>query len=203
MRHPDLQSDTYQYLLDDAPVLLIRLSPDGTINHCNQYAKHMLGAEILNTQIQDLIVDFHSSFDLETLSRFPQKKHLFSIRTRSLMPKSFHFQFKKNQNDILLFGHLDILDNETMNSEMVNMTRELSNLTRELHKKNAQLQDALDHVKTLQGILPICSHCHKIRNDEQVWDRLEKYICDHTDVELSHGICPDCMEKHYSEYLKK
>jgi len=60
-----------------------------------------------------------------------------------------------------------------------------------------ELQAALDRVKTLQGILPICMHCHKIRNDHQSWERIEKYISLHTDAQFSHGLCPECLEKHY------
>lgn len=60
------------------------------------------------------------------------------------------------------------------------------------------LQDAMAHVKLLQGLLPICMHCHKIRNDEQIWERLEKYISERTDAEFTHGLCPECMEKHYN-----
>ena len=64
-----------------------------------------------------------------------------------------------------------------------------------------ELQDALDHVKTLQGLIPICMHCHKIRNDQQHWERLEMYISEHTDAEFSHGLCPDCMKKYYGVLL--
>jgi len=60
-----------------------------------------------------------------------------------------------------------------------------------------QLREALSHVKTLQGILPICMHCHKIRTDDQAWQRLEAYIEVHSDARFSHGLCPACMEKHY------
>ena len=60
------------------------------------------------------------------------------------------------------------------------------------------LQDALAHVKTLQGLLPICMHCHRIRNDQQTWERLEKYISEHTEAEFTHGLCPECMKKHYN-----
>ena len=60
------------------------------------------------------------------------------------------------------------------------------------------LQDALAHVKTLQGLLPICMHCHKIRNDEQTWERLEQYISERTDAEFTHGLCPECMKKYYN-----
>ncbi len=65
--------------------------------------------------------------------------------------------------------------------------------------KVVELEEALDHVKTLQGIIPICMHCHKIRNDHQAWDRLEIYIANHSEAQFSHSICPDCLEEHYPE----
>ena len=71
-----------------------------------------------------------------------------------------------------------------------------------LAERVAELQTALNHVKKLQGIVPICSHCHSIRNDQESWQRIEQYISEHTDAQFSHGICPDCMKKHYSEILE-
>jgi len=68
-----------------------------------------------------------------------------------------------------------------------------------LHRKIAELQDAVNHVKTLQGILPICMHCHKIRTDDQAWQRLESYIEVHSDARFSHDLCPECMKKHYNK----
>jgi len=64
-----------------------------------------------------------------------------------------------------------------------------------------ELQDALSHVQILQGILPICMHCHKIRDDKETWLRIENYLVEHADVQFSHGICSDCMEEHYSELM--
>jgi PAS domain S-box-containing protein len=60
-----------------------------------------------------------------------------------------------------------------------------------------ELKEALEHVRTLKGLLPICVHCHKIRDDQGYWDRIEKYIGDRTDAAFSHSLCPDCLEKHY------
>lgn len=58
------------------------------------------------------------------------------------------------------------------------------------------LRDALAHVRTLQGLLPICMRCHKIRNDQQSWERLEKYISKHTDAKVSYGLCPECTKEY-------
>ena len=63
------------------------------------------------------------------------------------------------------------------------------------------LQEALEEIKVLKGILPICMHCKKIRDDSGYWSQVEVYIHDHSGVDFSHGICPDCMKSHYSEYL--
>ena len=62
-----------------------------------------------------------------------------------------------------------------------------------------ELQDALRHIKVLQGILPICMYCHKIRSDKQSWQRMEGYIMEHSDAQFSHGICPECVAKHHPE----
>jgi DNA-binding response OmpR family regulator len=68
-----------------------------------------------------------------------------------------------------------------------------------LFKRIRELQDAMAHIKKLQGILPICTYCHRIRTDKESWERLEKYISEHSDAEFSHGICPKCLEKHLTE----
>jgi len=60
-----------------------------------------------------------------------------------------------------------------------------------------QLQDALEHIKTLKGIVPICATCKKVRDDKGYWEQVEAYLARHTDVRFSHGICPDCLSKHY------
>ena len=62
-----------------------------------------------------------------------------------------------------------------------------------------ELRQALDHVHTLQGILPICMHCHGIRSDDEACHKLEQYIESNTTAKFSHSVCPDCMEKHYSD----
>ncbi|MCA1592013.1 MAG: response regulator transcription factor [Acidobacteria bacterium] len=55
-----------------------------------------------------------------------------------------------------------------------------------------ELQEALSQVRQLQGILPICSHCKKIRDDQNSWQKLENYIGEHSEAQFSHSVCPDC-----------
>jgi response regulator RpfG family c-di-GMP phosphodiesterase len=68
---------------------------------------------------------------------------------------------------------------------------------------NMKLQIALDEVKQLSGLLPICSHCKNIRDDKGYWQKVEFFIAGRTDTEFSHGICPDCLTKHYPKMAEK
>jgi len=66
-----------------------------------------------------------------------------------------------------------------------------------------ELEEALARVKQLQGLLPICSYCKKIRDDQNYWQQVEGYISEHSEAIFSHGICPDCFEKFVKPELKK
>ena len=70
----------------------------------------------------------------------------------------------------------------------------------DLRRLNRELTEALAEIKTLRGILPICSHCKQIRDDEGYWHQIEAYIHSHTEANFSHGICPDCIKVHYPEF---
>ena len=57
-----------------------------------------------------------------------------------------------------------------------------------------ELQEALDNIKALEGLIPICANCKKIRDDEGFWQDVEVYVRDHSEAEFSHGICPGCAK---------
>jgi hypothetical protein len=62
-----------------------------------------------------------------------------------------------------------------------------------------ELEHMLEELKTLQGLLPICVHCKKIRNDRGYWQRLEQYLEEHSEAKFSHGLCPDCFQELYPD----
>lgn len=72
-------------------------------------------------------------------------------------------------------------------------------LNEELEKKTKQLEEALEKVKLLNGILPICSCCKSIRDDKGYWNQVEKYIKEHSEAEFTHGLCPECSDKLYGD----
>lgn len=71
--------------------------------------------------------------------------------------------------------------------------------TAQLVNTNQELRQALSEVKTLSGLLPICSHCKKIRDDGGYWQEVERYVASHSQADFSHGICPECVVKYYPE----
>ena len=77
------------------------------------------------------------------------------------------------------------------------------NLQQKLSDKVKNLEDALAQVKQLQGILPICSYCKHVRDDQNYWQQVETYISNHSEAEFSHSVCPDCYEKVVQPQLDK
>jgi GAF domain-containing protein len=65
----------------------------------------------------------------------------------------------------------------------------------EFRRVSVHLADALNHIKTLQGLLPICAWCKRVRDDEGYWDQVEAYFHKYTGIDFTHGICPECLEK--------
>jgi PAS domain S-box-containing protein len=62
-----------------------------------------------------------------------------------------------------------------------------------------RLQDALSKIKVLRGLIPICASCKSVRDDKGYWHKVEEYIRDHSDAQLTHGVCPTCAKKLYPE----
>ena len=76
-------------------------------------------------------------------------------------------------------------------------------LQRSLADRVQALQDALDQVKRLQGLLPMCAWCKKIRSDEHYWQTVDHYLAQHTEAQFSHGICPDCRDALVQPTMKR
>jgi GAF domain-containing protein len=98
---------------------------------------------------------------------------------------------------------LDIVENaySETHKKLLLEFKELIEAQLELVHTNCLLQDALIQVKTLQGLLPICAHCKKIRDDQDNWQPMEVYISQRSGAKFSHGVCPDCLREHYAELI--
>jgi hypothetical protein len=119
----------------------------------------------------------------------------------------------KTEKGCLLFCERPIFAESLAVEQIGNLNSELINMQRELLKKNLQLEklkialsvrieeleSAFSRVKHLEGIIPICMYCKKIRENQDDWQGLEQYISKHSEAHFSHGICPACLEKKMME----
>jgi hypothetical protein len=83
---------------------------------------------------------------------------------------------------------------------MALLLMERKQIEAEREKMISQLQDAMAEIKILQGVLPVCASCKKIRDDKGTWHPMETYISTRTDTVFSHGLCPDCLKQRYPDY---
>jgi len=88
--------------------------------------------------------------------------------------------------------------NLTANLVVEQITRMEENY-HELAKVNGELRSALEEIRTLRGTLPICAKCKSIRDDAGYWNRIEKYLQEHSGADFTHGLCPECEEDLYGE----
>lgn len=121
-------------------------------------------------------------------------------RNNRVRDAEYQFKNKSGETIIGLFSAEIIMINDSpwVLSVIIDITeRKLAE--REREKLYRELQVALSKVKKLSGMLPICSHCKKIRDDKGYWNKIEAYIQKHSDAEFSHGVCPECAKKYYPD----
>jgi len=101
----------------------------------------------------------------------------------------------------IFFG--DLIENQGEKYLLTVMTdiTERKKIAAEREKLILELQCAIGEIKTLRGIVPICASCKKIRDDSGYWEQVEAYVSRHTEARFSHGICPECMKKFYSDFM--
>lgn len=106
---------------------------------------------------------------------------------------------REGAQDFLIKGRIS----ESLLVRSVRYAMERKQAEEEKEKLIAGLSEALENIKTLKGLLPICTSCKKIRNDTGYWERIEVYIRDRSDAEFTHSICPECTKKLYPDLYDK
>jgi len=125
----------------------------------------------LNEQLQRES-DERIAIEIELKKYRDNLEHMIQERTDDLM----------KANELL---KIEILERQKINEERKKLVDDL--------------QEALDNIKTLNGLIPICSSCKNIRDDKGYWNQLENYISENSDIIFRHSLCPDCLKKHYPE----
>ena len=106
---------------------------------------------------------------------------------------------KAGAMDYLIKGRIDAATLE----RSIRYAVERNRIERRLENTVNELEEALNKINTLSGLLPICSHCKSIRDDGGYWNRLETYIASHSNAEFSHSLCPNCLKQYYPDMYKR
>ena len=159
---------------------------DGFFQHLNPAWERTLGYSIAELQSRPMFEFVHPD-DLE--------RSIAQNRAVRAGGQAVHFENRYRCKDgsykWLLWNAVADLERETIYSVARDITRRKL-AEEERDRLVVELQAALAEVRTLQAILPICSYCKKVRDDENYWHSVEGYIQTHTDTQFSHGICPSC-----------
>jgi PAS domain S-box-containing protein len=186
-----LQEEKFSKAFHSSPdaITLSNLS-DGRIFEVNDGFERMTGyasAEIVGK----------TSVEINLLHRQGDRADLVDELSRTGSLRGKEVQLRKKSGDIA-FG-LCSAEIIAMNDQRIVLSS-ISDITERKRKEEerevliCELQKALSEIKTLSGMLPICSRCKKIRDDQGYWKQIEAYISERSDAEFSHGICPDCMK---------
>ena len=193
-------------IVDDVPanieILGETLSPDYEVLFAVNAgdALEVVSKQIPDMVLLDIIMPEMDGYDLcRILKKAPQFKDIPIIFLTTL-------DVVQEETKGLELGAVDYITKPFIPSIVklrVKNHLELKQKRDALEERNKELQKAMAQIKTLSGLIPICSSCKKIRDDKGYWNQLETYIHEHSDADFSHGICPECIEKLYPEYHKR
>jgi PAS domain S-box-containing protein len=103
--------------------------------------------------------------------------------------------------DVEVYSGPMSLDGKNYLFSIIHDVTERLKAEREKEELIIKLENALKEIRSLKGIIPLCSCCKKIRDDKGYWTQLEEYLLEHSDAEVSHGLCPDCMKRLYPDFI--
>lgn len=197
------ERDRAQGYLDVAGIIILALGLDHKVNLINR-----MGCKILGLEAQDILgKDWFEGFVPESARG---KAMDFFYKLISTGDTSLHFfedpiLDKKKEERIIAWRASFLKDADGHIQEVLYSGEDITERKRaeqEREKLIKDLQDAISQVKVLIGMLPICASCKKIRDDKGYWTQIEAYIREHSEMEFTHGICPECKRNLYPEYAQ-
>jgi len=189
----------YQDLYDNAPDMFVSVDANkGTILQCNRTFAEELGykkEEVIGRPVFDIYAPESAEYAKSTI--FP----LF-VKTGSIIGEELKVLRKDGSTIEVSLNVSAIRDANGKIIQGRSILRDISKqkqLRDERENLIQHLQDALQEIKVLRGILPICSFCKRVRDDQGYWERVDIYLQKHSLADISHGICPECTKIHYPE----
>jgi len=168
------------------------LTPDGQLSEVNQAFAEMHGYTVEELNLKDIrvldVLTDRALTDRNEIGRRIKDGEVVRFEVEHYHKDGHVFPLTVTSSMIQLGGQNYYL---AFHQDITERRRALEMLEEE----RRQLRQALDEIKTLRGIVPICSYCKNIRDDEGYWNQVEQYVSKHTDAKFSHGICPACLER--------
>ena len=190
--------ERFRRAFDDAPIGMALVSPEGRWLKVNRVLCDMVGysePELLQIDFQHVT---HPD-DLQADLGYARQVLAGEIPSYQMEKRYFH----KNGTQVSVMLSVSLVRNRA--GEPLYFVSHIENITerkqREEERENliTKLQQALAEVKTLSGMLPICTNCKKIRDDKGYWNQVELYVMQNSNATFSHGICPDCSKTYFAE----
>lgn len=185
----------YRSLVEDQVELVCRVKPNGTFLYANSGFLHFFG----KTKGVEEGSNWESVAHPDDLPMIKEQLSRLCPENPIVMIENRVYDAKKEIRWVQ-FSNRAFFDEKGVIHEIQSVGRDITERKQAEEQRDkliVELQKALSEVKTLRGILPICSHCKKIRDDKGYWNQIESYIHEHSDAEFSHGICQECAEKYY------
>ena len=193
----------FRAVAQSANEAIITSDSSGSILSWNSGAEKIFGfteAEIIGQQMTLIMPERYAEGHRQGLKRVSESNERHVIgRTIEL------FGLNKNGTEFPI--ELSLAEWETTTGKyFTGIIRDVSvrkQIEAEREQLITDLQSAIEQIKTLKGIVPICASCKKIRDDKGYWEQVDQYVAKHTDAKFSHGICPDCTKKLYPDYYNR
>lgn len=185
--------EPYRLLIERMNEGAATLMPDGLILYCNHRLAELLRLPLERVQGERLH-DFVAPQEQEALNRILDQAEQGCAGNLHLLPRE-----GLPIPTILSLCSIRVADNTYIGAVITDVStfRKAEKALRESEERfrKLQLQRAEAKIERLESILPICSSCHKVRNDQNYWQQVESYVSQHTGVMFSHGLCPECAQK--------
>lgn len=209
--------EIYESMIGHCAVAIFAIDTSHRIIHWNKACEELTGfkaEEMLGTHnhwkafyedqrpcLSDILIDGKTENLLD---------HYEVYGSSILMPYSLHaegwYPQVGGRERYLIFDASPVFGRDQKLLAAIETLQDISELKRteeERKRLNIKLQDALDRIKTLSGLIPICAWCKKIRDDKGYWNQIEEYLEQHSDASFSHGVCPDCFNIFFPEPVEE
>lgn len=186
-------------LLNSVPAGIVIVNKEGSIVFLNAEAERMFGYE--SDEVVSQLVEILLPERFRTIHPVLRKHFVEKPSRREMGFERNLWACRKDGTEFPIevgLGYVRSSGNIFVSAVVVDITRRKT-VESEREVLISELKTALEKVKQLGGMLPICASCKKIRDDNGYWNQIESYIRDHSEVEFSHSICPECVKKLYPE----